>query len=226
MRYDYLLIDNDNTLMDFDRAEGCALREALAAFQLPHDDATCEVYAEMNAALWKALERGEIIQKELLVERFRQLLAYLRVTSVEAQALCNEYNHDLGRHAELLDGALDFMEQVHGKMKIALVSNGVSSIQRDRLARCAYTPMLDAVIISEEVGASKPRPEIVDMALRALGCEDRTRAVLMGDSLTADIAAARAARLDSIWYAPGEQTSDAPTYTVRSFEEAKRLLLG
>ena len=77
MRYQYLLIDNDNTLMDFSAAEAKALRETLQKADLPTDEATVETYSRINDALWKALERGETTQPELKVERFRQLLTHL-----------------------------------------------------------------------------------------------------------------------------------------------------
>ena len=77
MRYQYLLIDNDNTLMDFNAAERKALRDTLIAYGLPADDAVCTLYHEINDAQWKALERGETTQKKLKVERYRLLLEQL-----------------------------------------------------------------------------------------------------------------------------------------------------
>ena len=70
MRYQYLLIDNDNTLMDFNAAECKALADTLTAWGIPADNVTCQRYHEINDALWKALERGETTQKLLKVERF------------------------------------------------------------------------------------------------------------------------------------------------------------
>ena len=105
------------------------------------------------------------------------------------------------------------------------MSNGVSAIQRGRLGRCPFTPLLDAVVISEEVGVSKPDPRMVEIALEKLGCTDKREAVLLGDSLSADIPAANAAGVDSIFLSLKGKESDLPTYTVRSLEKARLLLL-
>ena len=148
MRYQYLLIDNDNTLMDFNAAEAKALIDVLTAHNLPTDDATVHRYHEINDALWKALERGETTQPKLKVERFRQLLAVLGREDIDPAVMGAEYAAGLGNHADLLPGAEEFMHAVHGKMKIALVSNGVSAIQRSRLAKCPLTPLFDAIVIS------------------------------------------------------------------------------
>ena len=224
MRYDYLLIDNDNTLMDFAAAEHKALRQTLSDAGLPTDDATCAAYEHINSALWKALERGETTQPLLKVERFRQLLEHLGREGDPA-ALGAAYAANLGNHADLLPGAAEFIHAVHGKMKIALVSNGVSAIQRSRLALCPLTPLFDAIVISEEAGVAKPDPRLLTIALDALGCTDKSRAVMMGDSLSADIAAANNAGMDSIFYSLKGTPGNGATVTVYTHEEALNWLL-
>lgn len=75
MKYRYLLIDNDNTLMDFHAAEQAALRETLTEAGIEPTDAVCARYSAINDALWKALERGETTHAALKIARFAQLLA-------------------------------------------------------------------------------------------------------------------------------------------------------
>ena len=225
MRYEYLLIDNDNTIMDFGAAEAKALRETLAAAGLPADEETIAVYSRINDALWKALERGETTQPLLKVERFRQLLEYLEREGDPA-ALGAAYAANLGNYADLLPGAEEFVRAVHGKMKIALVSNGVSAIQRSRLAKCPLTPLFDAIVISEEAGVAKPDPRLLEIALEQLGCTDKAKAVMMGDSLSADIAAANNAGIDSIFFSLKGTASDKATVTVYTHGEALRFLEG
>ena len=224
MRYRYLLVDNDNPLMDFDLAERKALAETLEICGLPADEATCTAYHHINDALWKALERGETTQKELKVKRFAQLLELLNRTDLDASAVAARYSDQLSTHADLLPGALELLEALHGPMRIALVSNGVSAIQRGRLGRSPILPLLDAVVISEEIGVSKPDPRMIDAALEALGCADKSQAILLGDSLTADIPAAANAGIDSVYLDHRGRGSDLPTYTVTSLEQARALL--
>ena len=224
MKYRYLLVDNDNTLMDFNLSERKALIETLEACGLPADEETCEAYHRINDALWKALERGETTQKLLKVERFARLLERLGRADLDAAEVAARYSDQLSTHADLLPGALALLEAAHSTMKIALVSNGVSAIQRGRLSRSPILPLLDAIIISEEIGVSKPDPRMVEAALSALGCEDKSEAILLGDSLTADIPAANAAGIDSIYLDHRGQGSDLPTYTVATLAGAQALL--
>ena len=225
MRYQYLLVDNDNTLMDFDKAERLALLDTLEALSLPSTREVLDAYHRINHALWEALERGEVTQAQLKLRRFEQLAEHFGWEDAEARALADTYPRQLGCHAELLPGALELLRALHGRMKIALVSNGVSEIQRSRLSRCPFTPLLDAVVISGEIGVSKPDPRMVDAALASLGCTDRRQAVLLGDSLTADIAAACSAGIDSIWLNPAGRPGKGATYSVSTLGEAQALLL-
>ena len=226
MRYKYLLADNDNTLMDFDAAERKALTGALAAFGKACDDAVFDVYHRINKALWEALERGETTQALLKVERFARLCVHYGWEDIDPARLAVAFQDDLSTHADLLPGAMHLLESLHGKMKIALVSNGVSATQRGRLSVCAFTHLLDAIVISEEIGVSKPNPQMVFTALDMLGCTDKRQAVFLGDSHSADIAAAHNAGVDSIWLTRhGRGVSDKATYIVESLEEAEQLLL-
>ena len=226
MKYQYLLIDNDNTLMDFNAAEAKALIDVLNTYDLPTDAATVQAYHEINDALWKALERGETTQPQLKVERFRQLLRHLNRDGIDPAVMGAAYAANLGNHADLLPGAEDFIRALHGKVRMALVSNGVSAIQRSRLAKCSLTPLFDAIVISEEVGAAKPDPKLLHVAMDLLGCTDKSQAVMIGDSLTADIPAAVNAGVDSIFFSLKGKTSDAATYTAFSYDEALRILEG
>ena len=226
MRYQYLLIDNDNTLMDFNAAEAKALVDVLRAHGLPTDEETIRRYHEINDALWKALERGETTQPRLKVERFRQLLAHLGREDIDPAALGADYAAGLGNHADLLPGAADFIHALHGRVKMALVSNGVSAIQRSRLAKCPLTPLFDAIVISEEAGVAKPDPRLLEIALEQLGCTDKSAAVMMGDSLSADIAAANNAGLDSIFFSLKGQTTDKATCTAGNYADAMKILEG
>lgn len=226
MRYKYLLADNDNTLMDFDAAERKALHGALAALGQHCDDEVFNTYHHINKLLWEALERGETTQAKLKVERFAQLIAHYGWQGIDPAQLAITFQNDLSTHADLLPGALHLLESLHGKMKIALVSNGVSATQRSRLSVCAFTHLLDAVVISEEIGVSKPNPEMVYKALDMLGCTDKREAVFFGDSHSADITAAWNAGVDSIWLTRhGRGQSDKATYIVETLEEAEALLL-
>ena len=106
-RYDYILLDADMTLFDFERSEEEALKEVLTAHGYPTDRETLDLYQRINSALWDANARGKIDQDFLTVERFA---AFMRVKGGghDPRQFNRDYLASLGRHGYLLPGAEDF----------------------------------------------------------------------------------------------------------------------
>ena len=63
--YTCLLLDADNTLLDFDAAERKALADTLIHYELPHDDAALTAYHQVNRRLWDSLAKGELNRNKL-----------------------------------------------------------------------------------------------------------------------------------------------------------------
>jgi len=219
--YQWLLIDADDTLFDYDAAETDALGATFADFDIDVQPAHVEAYRKINAALWKAFERGEIAQDILRLERFRQLFTAFGI-EMDAEAFSTCYLRHLGQAGHLLPGAIALLEALLGKVGLALITNGIASVQRSRLARSGLKRYFDAVIISEEVGAAKPDPEIFDAAFVAMGHPSKPTVLMVGDSLTSDIAGGVAYGLDTCWFNP--QAKPRPVglqlcYEIRRLDE-------
>jgi len=73
-------------------------------------------------------------------------------------------------------------------LKLGLVSNAGVDV-RQVVVRAGMAPLLDAVVISHEIGAVKPHPPIFERALAALGVPAE-RALMVGDSPRDDVGAA------------------------------------
>jgi putative hydrolase of the HAD superfamily len=93
------------------------------------------------------------------------------------------------------EGVLDDLARDH---RLALVTNGAPDVQREKLAGTTLAPRFGAIVISAELGVAKPDPRIFQHALRAVGAHAND-SVMIGDSLSRDVAGARGAGLRSIW---------------------------
>ncbi|MEG2421168.1 MAG: YjjG family noncanonical pyrimidine nucleotidase [Oscillospiraceae bacterium] len=225
MKYDFVLFDADNTLFDFDLAEHLALAGALRAIGLPDDDATEARYLSLNRPLWQAFDRGETTIAALTVERFRLLLDALD-SPYDPADFNRDYLRRLGDCGQLLPGALSLVQTLAPHCTLAVITNGVTSVQKSRFAVSPLTPYLSGVFVSQELGVRKPEPLFFDAVCRSLGIENRSRAVVVGDSLTSDICGARRAGMDSILYAPGGSDSPLPTHTITALDCVSALILG
>lgn len=225
MKYRVLLADADGTLFDFHKGEAIAIAETFRHFGIPDTQEIIALYAQANAAQWKKLERGETTQAKLRVDRF---VEFLRLANLEgdAQALSEDYVERLGQQRWPLPFSVELCREVSRHMPIYLVTNGIARIQRSRFTDCDIAPYISGLVISEEVGKAKPDPAMIFEALRLAGVE-KEQAVLLGDSVTADIGAANNAGVDSILFTGGKPApeSHGATWAVQTLEDALELIL-
>ena len=226
MKYDVLLADADGTLFDFHEGERIALHTLFQQNNLPDDADTIRLYSDINESHWKKLERGETTQERLRVERFSDFLAAINHQG-DAEHLCDQYIQRLGEQRLLLEGAEAFCRAMSEKMPIYLVTNGLSKVQRSRFAGCAIEPYLSGFVISEEIGHQKPEPHMLHEAMQMAGVSDPRHAVLIGDSLTADIGAAKNAGVDSVLFTNGKAApaGHGATFTAKTLAEAQAWIL-
>lgn len=227
--YTCLLLDADNTLLDFDAAERQALTDTLIRYDLPHDEQALEIYHRVNRQLWDRLAKGELNKNKLFAIRFGQYLKACGLTDNGKGREMNEYYEDqLATHADVLPGALNALNELAEVATLAIVSNGSYKVQKPRIEASGVAQFMDGVYISEKVGASKPNPKIYEAALRDLGITNRSRVLVVGDDLLADIRGGQNAGLDTCWvnFSNCEnETGVEPKHTVDSFEALFRLVM-
>lgn len=227
MAYRIALFDADNTLLDFTRAEAEAIRLCLTTHGIPADEATVALYSRVNDRHWKRLEQGLTTRERLKVERFRDFLAEAGYTS-DPRRMAEDYLSALSEQRFLMDGALALIRELYGRCRLCIVTNGIAAVQRSRFGGCPLAPYFDDVFISEELGYAKPDPRFFERVAAAIPHFDPAEALVIGDSLTSDIAGGIRAGLDTCWFnRRGEAPPDgmAITYTVSSLSEIPPILL-
>lgn len=228
-RYDIVLLDADMTIFDFERSEKESLHRTLQTHGLPCTDEVEATYLKINHALWDAFARGEVDQDFLVVERFAALGRVYNM-DWDAGKVNRDYLNGLGEEAHLLPGAMEFCQTLRDMgLTLAIATNGMPVAQRGRCARTGLDRIIPHVFISMELGVQKPLPEYFDKVLEALAVTDRSRVVMIGDSLSTDITGGNRAGIDTVWYNPGHTPlsgSARPTYTVSCYEEICSLLEG
>jgi putative hydrolase of the HAD superfamily len=117
---------------------------------------------------------------------------------VEDPALADELAERFGverraRH-HTFDDVVPVLDALDGPL--ALVTNGASCLQREKLAASGLEEHFDAVVVSGDLGIGKPEAAIFRHALSLLGADE---GVMVGDSLDRDVDGARAAGLGAVW---------------------------
>lgn len=126
---------------------------------------------------------------------------------------------------ELFEDAVATIRTLRSQgLKIGILTNGPSELQRRKLRRIGIESEVDAVAVSEEIGVSKPDPEAYARAVAMLGLEP-AEVAMVGDHVVNDVAGALAAGLAAaVWVErrPGELPEGA--HLARELAEVPRLL--
>lgn len=223
--YRVFLFDADETLFDFKKAEAEALRNALQGCGLTYSEAIRRQYHRINDELWKQFETGSVSKDELQRARFSRLFGELGIRQ-DAEAFNDRYLTELGRGAYLLEGAFEICKHLHERGKrLCIVTNGVAAAQRSRIGRSELRDFFDELFISEELGTRKPEKRFFERVLARLCDFDKRDMLVVGDSLSSDIAGGNGAGIDTCWFNPRNaenHTKAVPTYEIRRLSELEK----
>ena len=199
MKYQGILFDLDMTIFDFDAGNRAAVNALMDELDY-HSPNRFEEYEAINLACWAALERGELRQSELRYVRFARFFRSYGLPG-DSRAAADRFVQLLGAQAILLPHAEEALRAVAARRPVAFLTNGISQVQWSRLRRSSVRDVPVDMIVSEEVGVSKPSPMLFNFALKKLGW-NRRETLMVGDSPTSDIAGANAAGIDACWLNP------------------------
>ena len=223
----YLFLDFDNTILDFTKAESVAIRKTMRAYGLEPTDELAARYSAINDWHWKALERGELTKPEVVTRRFAVFFGEQGI-DVDAQAVAKTYETFLSQGHWFLPGAEKAVkEQLFGKYRLFLASNGTPVVQHGRMTSADLYPYFEQSFISEEIGYNKPAKEYFEIAFSRIPGFDPAECLMVGDSLTGDIQGGKNAGLRTVWVNPTHKTAPdhlKPDYEIEYLADLPALL--
>ena len=169
-KYTTLLFDADNTLLDFDKAENEALKKVMTDYKLHITEENCRRYSEINDALWKKFEKGEIEKADIKSTRFREFFKFMKVEEdYDPLEVNNTYISYLREGGYVIEGANELCKALKEKgYMIYVITNGIAATQARRLSLSGLLPYIDDVFVSETIGFQKPKKEYFDYVLKSI----------------------------------------------------------
>ena len=227
LKYKYLLFDLDHTLLDFDVAEDIALTQLLEEEGVEDIQAYKNYYVPMNKALWKDLEQKKITKQELVNTRFAKLFAHFGIEK-DGAYLAERYQFFLSKQGQTFPGVEDLLKKLISKgYELYAAPNGITYIQTGRLEQSGISPYFKEIFISEQLHTQKPDAAFYEKIGARIPNFNKNHALMIGDSLSADIQGGNNAGIDTIWYNPHHlenKTLAKPTYEVDSYQALLELL--
>ena len=222
MSYKCVLMDIDDTIFDFMPGNRNAI--ALLMEELGLSSPTVfDEYQAINYACWEALERSEMDQATLHVERFRRFLA-IKKRNDDPEKVARRFSQLLGQQVIPLPHAIETVKVLCERVPVILLTNGITVIQKLRLDASPIKDWVAGVVISQEVGVAKPDPRIFEIALNGIDPKD---ALMIGDGTGSDVLGANRAGVDMCWFNPkGKALPDGlhVEYEIRDIRECLEIV--
>lgn len=223
---EFLFLDLDDTILDFQKAEYIAASRTFTSFGITPSEEVLARYHEINDLHWKMLERGELTREQVVVRRFGVLFAELGVDADPAEC-SRRYMENLSVGHYFLPGAQEAVSRLSKKYRLFIATNGTAAVQERRVASADLYRFFEKVFISQEVGVNKPAAEFFARSFAQIPGFDPARAMIVGDSLTSDIQGGINAGIATCWINPTHKISTGdirPDYELESLKQLEALL--
>jgi 2-haloacid dehalogenase len=223
-KYTTILIDLDDTLLDFKKAEQFAFRQLLKLNGLDNYDHYFNLYHRNNLNLWADFEKGLITKDKLAVQRFAQ--TFSNHPRLDFQMLNEQFMMFIATASFPIEGSYELLKYLRKKYKVYIVSNGIKNLQILRLNHSRMMQLIDGYVFSEETSAPKPHLAYFDFLFKKYQLKfNDNDFIIIGDSLSSDVQGAINLGIDSIWFNPKlEKLDSKSTYTVEKLEEILKIL--
>jgi putative hydrolase of the HAD superfamily len=188
--------DLDDTLVDDTGCYQQSIEGVCADLGPPFDAAVLgPAYDAVSTTWWPS---GDLMA--IRTRLWSEALGACGYDTTLAPRVVERYLHHRVHTAKVLTGAMELLEALRSKYRLAVITNGGGDIQRLRLAHLGLDEYFDAIVASTDVDAGKPDRRIFDHASKLLGVP-AGETWHVGDSLASDVAGALNAGLQAaVWY--------------------------
>lgn len=228
--YQCVFFDLDHTLWDYETNSAEALQEIYHFYELQHLGVASfpeflKAFVAVNNALWDQYDRGHIQHDEIRNNRFHRILKEVGVDNYDMSLrLSRHYVTESPKGKNLVPDALETLEYLADRYPLYIITNGFAEIQSTKLNSAGIGKYFRKIITSEQAGHRKPSRGIFDYALNQIGFHSH-QAIMIGDNLLTDIAGARNAEMDHVFYNPNRIVFEEPvTFEIRNLLELKAIL--
>lgn len=221
--YRYLLLDFDNTLVNFTETERIALCltfKHLFSRSLTDEEVHC--YNAINRSYWEKLERREVTKDQLKDGRMRDFSEKLGIKDVDTTVVNLDYMNNLAHTIVEYPGSFEACKKLAEHYILYIITNGTDYIQHSRLEGTSFFQYISDIFISDEIGVNKPAPEFFDAIVRKTGDRDLSHYLVVGDSLTSDILFGKNIGVDTCYV--GNKDCDAD-YRILDISELPGILM-
>ncbi len=209
-KFTTILWDVDGTLLDFLYSQKYAITKCFRTAGRDITEEQIKRYSQINDDYWRRLELGEITKDQLLTGRFATLFEEYKIKDIDLAVFAKEYQEALGSVFSFIDDSLTICNALQEKVRQYVITNGVTATQMNKLKLSGLAEAMDGIFISEQIGTPKPAKEFFDYCLKHIEEKDKSKLLIVGDSLSSDIKGGVLSGIPTCWYRPEGAINDTP----------------
>ncbi len=221
-----ILIDIDDTLLDFNACSRDSLLKACNETGIPFSEALADKFFEITTLLWKKVEKNELKKTELYKIRFNIVFKQLGING-DGEAFEKIFHAELVESCVKISGADELLQTLSDKYILCAASNAPYHQQINRLTKAGLINYFTEIFVSERIGHEKPSKEFFDYILTKLGLSPH-ETLIIGDSITADIIGGIQSGLHTCYFSRNDKTPTGdilPEFTVYKLNEIPKISL-
>lgn len=201
-----VLIDIDNTLLDFGKSSRLAIIRTCEDFNIAYPPQIFDVFVKVTNDMWRLIQDGKLTEARLRLIRWNAIFDELGI-SADGPAFEAIFNRHLKSCAVPVAGAEDILDYLHSKYLVCAASNAPYGQQLRRMKLANLAQYVDEFFVSEHLGAQKPNPAFFEACLNGLnsarGLDLKPQDLIMiGDDIHADMLGAASYAIRTCWYNP------------------------
>ena len=198
-----VLFDLDDTLINSKKAEYnaiCEFKNLYNEFNQIEDIEFAKSWSKITMEIYEKYYQNEISFEELRIGRMRGLFNYysINISNADAKKKFKGYQNIYEKNWILFDDAKEVLENLKNKYKLVILSNGERKQQRKKIEYTGLNKYFSNIVISSEVGYSKPERQIFEVACEMINLRPEN-CIMIGDKYNVDIEGALNAGMHGIW---------------------------
>lgn len=198
-----VLFDLDDTLVNSKKAEYnaiCEFKNLYSEFNEIKDDDFANVWSKITMEIYEKYHNAEISFDELRIGRMKGLFSnyLINISDEDAQKKFKSYLNIYEKNWILFDDVKEVLEKLKDRYKLVILSNGDGKQQRKKIEYTGLNKYFSDIVISSEVGYSKPEKEIFEIACKMINVKPKN-CIMIGDKYKVDIEGSLNAGMHGIW---------------------------
>lgn len=226
-KIEVVFFDIDDTLLNSAESQHKAIikfKKNIKIFEGIDDSEFAKIWNKVTFEQYEKYAKKEVSFEEHRINRMKNLFLNFNVniSNKDAEKFFKIFTKLNEKSWALFDDTIDVLKELNKRYSLAVITNGDGIQQRKKLKKMRIQRYFKEIIVSKEVGVSKPDSKIFKIACDKLNVQSK-KCVMCGDQYKTDIIGAINSGMSAIWVNKKDEIIDY-NYQIKNLKEILNIL--